>query len=240
MKTLLFLLLSTGALGAVPANQAFEKADLPACLSGADWTAREVRASLVVFAEGGWSLAIDHHDLPPGLIRPMRECLHAAVRAAMEEAAPPRKTSVLTRLVKGPLPPAGVGTLVRPDGSAVDELGQVTALLRCPEKREALEAGTSCSAKGPQVCSFPNGSWCACEWSECVTPAGPIPGCKPASGWVCRDDGCPREPRGACSTEGKVCQYDHGMCVNPNQCRGGKWQAGPPMCRPAAPPAPSP
>ena len=106
MNTLLFVLLSSAVFGAVPAKQAFEKADLASCLSHADWTAREVRASLVVFAGGGWSLAIEHHDLPPSMVRPMRECLHGVVRAAMEDAAPALQTRILTRVIKGPLAPA--------------------------------------------------------------------------------------------------------------------------------------
>ena len=104
---------------------------------------------------------------------------------------------------------------------------------KCPAKRGDVKAGARCTA-AEQVCAFPGGAWCSCEQARCVSAAGPTPRCDPTAHWVCRDDGCPQVPSGAC-TDGKQCGYDDGLCSLSAVCRKGKWKIGQQSCRPAAP-----
>lgn len=105
----------------------------------------------------------------------------------------------------------------------------------CPARREDVKAGTFCRPTTSESCTFDGGAWCACEETACFTPAGPVPGCTPAFRWRCRHDGCPHTPAGACSTPGKQCVYDDGMCASVATCERGRWQSGSANCRPAAP-----
>jgi hypothetical protein len=106
----------------------------------------------------------------------------------------------------------------------------------CPGSSRALPDGAACPLEATR-CEYSDAS-CICQWSTCVTPAGPIPGCVPKASWQCRFDGCPlgRLPSGRCWTEGKVCGDDDGMCSSTATCQDGKWTHAQPLCRPAAMP----
>ena len=108
----------------------------------------------------------------------------------------------------------------------------------CPAKRAEVKAGTGCTPTTPDYCEYPGGKWCACEASRCVSAAGPIPDCQSVMTWVCRDDGCPHPGVRTCSTEGKQCGYDDGLCSSSMVCSQGKWVSQRQQCRPAAPPHP--
>ncbi|MFO0616954.1 MAG: hypothetical protein U0414_30445 [Polyangiaceae bacterium] len=94
-------------------------------------------------------------------------------------------------------------------------------------------AAWSVCSQADLVCEFGAGHSCRCTESRCITPAGPIPDCKPTLGWVCRDDGCPWDMSAACTQPGKTCMQDDGMCAFDYVCKDGHWkQAGGPGCRP--------
>ncbi len=112
----------------------------------------------------------------------------------------------------------------------------------CPAKRADVKVGALCKVtlvptahpdpRADAFCSFPGGTWCACEPTRCVTAAGPLANCKPEGHWVCRDDGCPRPHTGACPTEGQRCDYDDGLCASTATCTSKKWSWSQPNCRP--------
>lgn len=108
---------------------------------------------------------------------------------------------------------------------------------QCPATRAEVKAGSPCAPLKVEACPYPGGAWCACEGTSCVTAAGPMPGCVSTLRWVCRDDGCPRVPMGACATEGRQCSYDNGLCAAVAECRENAWTMGRANCRPSAPPS---
>lgn len=121
---------------------------------------------------------------------------------------------------------------------AADPTTRPQELRACPATRADVKPGAACTATKTLYCDYDRGKWCACEASRCVTAAGPMPGCESTLSWVCRDDGCPHAGVTTCSTEGKQCGYDDGLCASSMVCKGGKWQGGRANCRPAAPPHP--
>ena len=119
-----------------------------------------------------------------------------------------------------------------PDGGAA----AAGAPRGCPGSSRELAEGARCDPERLATCEYAAAS-CACEPSQCVTPAGPIPGCVSTFGWHCRRDGCRARPKaGRCPSEGKACSYDDGLCGSEVTCQGGVWVAGRPSCRPAARP----
>lgn len=137
---------------------------------------------------------------------------------------------VLTGLPAAASPDAG-----RPDaGAVIGWVNSATATTTpgCPA-RDRIREGTRCSGVPAAGCWYPNGSSCGCVLNQCISPAGPIPGCVAAERWVCRRDGCPViPPSGRCSHEGQTCPYDDGMCSNQSRCVRGKWTAQMGQCRP--------
>ena len=111
-------------------------------------------------------------------------------------------------------------------------------LLRALSLTAVLALGARCSVDEMRSCDYDAKLSCACMPSQCTTAAGPIPDCKEAWTWVCRKDGCPIiAKQGACSSEGKVCDYDDGLCSSQVTCTKGRWTGvGALNCRPAAPP----
>ncbi|MFT3708858.1 MAG: hypothetical protein QM817_14510 [Archangium sp.] len=134
--------------------------------------------------------------------------------------------------------PTGKQQKVQKKKDPVDPRLRVAELAPCPATRDDVKKGTACQQTDPETCQFAK-SWCACEGTSCVSAAGPIPDCVSTMRWVCRDDGCPRSPVGACTNEGRQCSYDDGLCSSQVKCKKGQWVGLGQQCRPSAPPGPS-
>jgi hypothetical protein len=125
-----------------------------------------------------------------------------------------------------------------PDAGATDAgAADAGAPHGCPGSSKELVEGSRCNPDRVARCEYAAAS-CACEADQCVTAAGPSPGCVAQYRWHCRHDGCPKRhpPSGRCRHEGKVCSYDDGLCASSTTCQDGKWSQGFTNCRPAAPP----
>ncbi len=144
-----------------------------------------------------------------------------AIAAACGGRTPPRQQAVV------------LGN-VAPDGGA---RGLAAS---CPATFAAAEAATTPCDRAKVGCDYPEGSCYCGDPAYCggaaPPPPPPVP---PPAHWQCtakppavRADGCPgTEPSGACTDEGKSCQYGD-CCVSVDVCRGGQWQAGPAACPP--------